>query len=83
MKIPLELSDDLRRGDMLHIRAVLPAVRELELGQRCSGCKRRTATHLIDRHTAPRPVCGDCAAGWRGLSPLARHQARNDWARRG
>jgi len=82
MNFPLERSDDRRRGEMLHIRKSLEHVAGLGPHQKCAHCSR-TATHVIDARRTPRAVCEDCAGRWRGLSPIQRHQARNDWARRG
>jgi transposase-like protein len=85
MSVPLEWSDDARRGERPEIRAAIEQVRQtLSLNVvTCSRCRRQTATHLIGvRSNKPRAVCGGCASEWSALTPNARASAATDWARR-
>lgn len=84
MKIPIERSDDLRRGDLAHIQTTIGRLEGLPGIASCSRCQRNPGTHLIDTRSAlPRVVCSACADEWTALTPMQRMRSRQDFATRG
>lgn len=82
--LPIERSDDLRRGTLPHLARAIEAVRGLRNGHtRCADCRTRTATHVVDTTGHPRAVCASCAAGWRRASTSQRDERRAAFLRRG
>jgi hypothetical protein len=77
----LEKSDDLRRGELPHIRRSIEALPTL-LGTRCSGCGD-AASFMVDVRTAPRALCHGCMRAWRGMTSIERRRASLDFSRRG
>lgn len=80
----IERSDDKARASMPHIQRAIAGLTELRsTSPKCSRCRTRTATHLVDTQHTPMAVCGPCASEWRGLNPVQRGEVRSTFARRG
>ena len=77
-----EYSEDRKRGDLPHIRAVVQAMRR-RLDTACSRCRTRQATYIVDPYQMPRAVCTRCYSEWVGLTPIGRQQARLEFVNRG
>jgi len=71
MKPIVERSDDLRRGDMPHLRKAIEQLSGLR-SVNCARCRTERATHLIAAMRSPKAVCSRCASTWAALSPLER-----------
>lgn len=81
-KLPVEFSEDRRRGEMPHIRRAVEALERVSQTT-CADCRTRSATHLVNVRSTPLALCAHCADGWRSMSPLMRRQAGAEWSRRG
>ena len=82
--IPVERSDDPRRGEMPHLKkAIQEGVALLKRAAAyCAKCGVARGTHIINMRIAPKLVCGGCAERYRAMTHLERRQMINDIARR-